>query len=133
MIEYIFFDTTLQHKFVVLAQNLGVPCELEDDFLGFVVAVPEALSDEIDDALERCYDELQQEQAALLKQTDGGYQQIAGVRYTLPDGQVRMTALSTDIANRLLSVFSIEEVQSLFENVAKSALSEVDKPLCHML
>jgi len=133
MIEYIFFDANLQNKFVEYSASLGISCTLHDDQMGLVVAVPEDIGDDLEDALEERYDELQAEQSRLLTQEEGGLKQLAGFRYNLPDGQSRMAPLETDTANRLLSVFSIEEIQSLFERVARSALSQEEKPLCKLL
>lgn len=133
MIEYIFFDTQLQNKFVDYAASLGVDCTLHSDLMGLVVSVSEDLNDATDEALEACYDKLQGEQAQLLAQVEGGFKQIAGFRYAMPDGQSRMAAISTDAAHRLLSVFSLSEIQELFTRVARSALSQDEKPLCKSL
>lgn len=133
MIEYIFFDATLQNEFVEYATSLGVACELQDDPMGMVVAVPEDIGEDAEDALEERYGQLEKEQSRLLAQEEGGLKRLAGFNYTLPDGQSRMAPLQTDIANRLLSVFSIEEIQTLFAAVARSALSQEEKPLCKIL
>ena len=133
MIEYIFFDTTLQNEFVEYATSLGVACTLEDDPMGMVVAVAEDIGEDAEDALEERYGQLEKEQSRLLAQEEGGLKRLAGFNYTLPDGQSRMAPLQTDIANRLLSVFSIEEIQTLFAAVARSALSQEEKPLCKIL
>jgi len=133
MIEYIFFDATLQNKFVEYAGSMGIACTLQDDPMGLVVAVPEDIGEDLEDALEERYGLLQEEQSELLAQEEGGLKRLAGFRCTLPDGQSRMVPLQTDTANRLLSVFSLEEIQDLFAIVALSALSREEKPLCRML
>lgn len=134
MIEYIFFDAALQSKFVDYAASAGITCTLLEDQLGLVVAVPEDIGDELEDLLEEHYALLEKEQSNLFAQEDGGFKQIAGLFYTTPDGESRMVPLQADVASRLLSVFSIEEIQSLFEVVANSALNSPDeKPLCKIL
>ena len=133
MIEYIFFDAALQNEFVAYAASLGIASTLHDDPLGMVVAVPEDIGEELEDALEERYGQLQDEQSNLLAQAEGGLKRLAGFRYTLPDGQSRMVPLQADIASRLLSVFSLEEIQTLFASVARSTLSQEEKPLCKML
>ena len=133
MNEYIFFDANLQNKFVEFATQLGISSTLHDDQMGLVVAIPEDTGEDLEDALEERYDELQAEQSRLLTQQEGGLKQLAGFRYNLPNGQSRMAPLETDTANRLLSIFSIEEIQALFERVARSALSQEEKPLCKLL
>lgn len=133
MIEYIFFDASLQNEFVEYAASLGIACTLRNDPMGLVAAVPEDIGEDQEDALEQRYGQLQDEQAGLLAQEEGGLKRLAGFRFTLPDGQMRMAPLPTDTANRLLSVFSLEEIQALFATVARSALSQEEKPLCRVL
>lgn len=133
MIEYIFFDPALRDAFVVYAESQKVNCTLQDDALGFVVAVPEDIGEAVEDALEERYTALEREQARLLSEERGGLKQLAGFRFDLPDGQSRMVPLETEIANRLLAVFSLEEVQHLFEAVARSALNPPEEHLCKVL
>jgi len=133
MIEYIFFDATLQDKFVSHAASLGISCTLRDDPMGMVVEVPEDIGEDLEDALEERYGQLQDEQSDLLAQEEGGLKRIAGFRYTLPDGRSHMVPLQSDTASRLLSVFSLEEIQALFAAVARSALSPEEESLCKIL
>nr|AOO54663.1 hypothetical protein [uncultured bacterium] len=133
MNEYIFFDAALQNEFVEFAASQGIACSKRDDPMGMVVEVPEDIDEELEDALEDRYAELQDKQSELLKQEEGGFKRLAGLRYTLPDGQSRMVSLESDVASRLLSVFTLEEVQALFETVAHSALHEDDRTLCQIL
>ncbi len=132
MIEYIFFDATLRDKFVEYAEQRNVPCTASDDPLGLVVAIPEDLPDELIDELEEHYDELQDEQAALSKE-EGDLKRLAGFRFNLPDGQSRMLPLETEMANRLLASFSLEEIQGLFDAVADCTLNPKDEHLCKIL
>ena len=133
MDEYIFFDAGLRDRFVKHAGELGVACELRDDTMGLVVAVPEDLADDLVDDLEASYDELQDEQSDLMSRTEGGLGKLAGFKLVLPDGQTCMVPLQTDMANRLLACFSLEEIQVLFDTVARSALDPKDSHLCEIL
>jgi len=133
MNEYIFFDTGLRSKFAEYAKSIGVVCELRDDSLGLVAAVQEDISDELTDKLEDRYDELQEEQSELLTQTEGGLKKLAGFQLELPDGQICTVPLQPELAKRLLSCFSFEEVQVLFGTVARSVLDPGNKPLCEIL
>ena len=133
MNEYIFFDTGLRDKFVEYAKALGVAYELRDDSMGLVVAVSEELADDLVDNLEERYDELQEEQSELLALSEGGFKKLAGFHLLLPDGQTCTVPLQPDMANRLLSCFSFEEIQVLFDAVARSALDPKNRPLCEIL
>jgi len=133
MMEYIFFDATLRDSFVEQAKALGVPCKLQEDNMGMVVAVPDDLADELMDALENHYEELQDEQSRMMAESEGGFNSLAGFSVVLPDGKMGMVPLQPDIANRLLSTFSIEEIQSLFSAVARIAIEPKEKHLCQIL
>lgn len=133
MDEYIFFDAGLRDRFVEHAKGQGVVCELRDDNMGLVVAVQEDLPDDLVNILEARYDELQDEQADLMSRMEGGLGRLAGFKLILPDGQACTVPLQPDIANRLLSSFSYEEIQVLFDAVARSVLDPKERHLCEIL
>jgi hypothetical protein len=133
MNEYIFFDVGLRDKFVEYAKTLGVECELRDDNMGIIAAVPEDIADDLDDSLEERYDELQEEQSDLLTLSDGGLKKLAGFQLVLPDGQTSTVALQPEMAKRLLACFNFDEIQVLFDAVARSALDPKNRPLCEIL
>jgi hypothetical protein len=133
MFEYIFFDAALRDQFAEYATSLGVTPSLRDDQMGMVVEIPEEISEAQEDAIEQCYDELEQRQSELLLGEDGGLKRIAGFNYKLPDGQSRMVPLQAEIASRLLAAFTMEEIQSLFETVARSTLNPGEEHLCKIL
>ncbi|MGB8077272.1 MAG: hypothetical protein WCF09_05285, partial [Gallionella sp.] len=80
MNEYIFFDAGLRDRFVEYAKRHEVACELRDDNLGLIVAVPEDLPDDLVDAMEARYDELQDEQSELMSGMEGGLGRLAGFK-----------------------------------------------------
>ena len=133
MNEYIFFDARLRDKFAEHAKARGVECELRDDSMGLVVAVPEDIDDDLVDELEAHYDELQEEQSDMMSLSEGGLKKLAGFQLVLPDGQTTTVALQPDMAKRLLSCFGFDEIQVLFDAVARSALDPKIRPLCEML
>jgi len=133
MNEYIFFDAGLRDKFVEHAKALGVTCELRDDSMGIIAAVSEDIADDLVDNLEDCYDELQEEQSELMSESEGGLKKLAGFQLVLPDGQTCIVPMQPDMANRLLSCFSFEEIQVLLDTVARSVLNPSNSPLCKTL
>ncbi len=132
MIEYIFFDAALRDKFVAYARHHNVPCTTADDTMGLLVAVPEDLPDDVADELEDYYEVLENEQADLSK-TEGELKHLAGFRFTLPNGESRMLPVQPEIAGRLLSNFSLEEIQALFDAVADCTLNPNSEHLCQIL
>lgn len=133
MLEYIFFDAGLRDEFVAYARDLGLTCELRDDNMGLVVAVDEeALNDDREDQLETHYEQLEERQAELLAQEEGGLKQLAGFRVNLPDGQSCQVPLPPEMANRLMTSFSLDEIQTLLDTVARSVL-DPRQHLCEIL
>jgi hypothetical protein len=132
MFEYIFFDAGIRDKFVQHASTIGVSCTFHDDHMGLVVAIPENIDEENEISLEQLYDELEKEQITLLQNVEGGFNRLAGINFSLPDGQSRMVPLQTEIANRLLATFTMEEIQELFETVAVSMIGQ-EEHLCKIL
>ena len=132
MIEYIFFDASLRDKFIGYATQHDVPCTATDDNMGMVVEIPEDIPEEISDKLEEFYEALEDEQASLSKE-EGNLNRLAGFGFKLPNGESRMLPLQTDMANRLLIHFSLEEIHQLFNAVAACTLNPNDEHLCHIL
>lgn len=132
MFEYIFFNAPLRDKFIQYVKHRGVTCTVSDDPLGLLVAIPEDLPDDVFDDLEQYHDMLDDEQARLSRQA-GELKSLASFRFQLPDGQSRMVPVQTEMANRLLENFSLEEIQSLFEEVARCTLNPTEERLCRIL
>jgi hypothetical protein len=133
MIEYIFFEAALRDKFVAFTEQRGVPCTASDDSMGLLVAIPEDISEEMSDEIEAYYESLEDEQEELSK-AEGDLNRLAGFNFTLPDGQQRMLPLPSEMANRLLANFSMEEIQGLLNATAERTLNpNSDDRLCKIL
>lgn len=132
MIEYIFFDAALRDRFVRYAQQHNVPCNAIDDSMGMVVEVSEDIPEEMSDKLEEFYEALEDEQASLSRE-EGDLNRLAGFGFKLPNGEARMVPLSTDMANRLMLHFKLEEIQELLNSVARYALEPANPHLCKIL
>lgn len=131
MLEYIFFDEELCDRFARYAEDLGVACHSRADALGRVASVPEDLAEELDEKLEQFYERLQEEQSVMVEGSAGGLKShAAGIRATLPGGRSCLVKLAPDMANRLLSCFTLDEVQELFSLIAKSIQNPDETPIC---
>lgn len=132
MIDYIFFDAALRDRFVTYAKQRDVPCNATDDPMGMVVEISEDITDELSDEIEAFYDTLEKEQEEISKE-DGSLNRLAGFRFNLPDGQSRMLPIEPEIANRLMTHFTLEEIQHLLDDVAYCTLFPNDEHLCKIL
>jgi hypothetical protein len=132
MIEYIFFEAALRDKFLAFVEQRDVPCTASDDTMGLLVAIPEDIPEELSDEIEEYYESLEDEQEELSKAT-GDLNRLAGFNFTLPDGQQRMLPLPSDMANRLMANFSLEEIQGLLNATAERTLNPNSEHLCKIL
>lgn len=131
MFEYMFFDHDLRQQFISFAHGHGVPCEVTEDSMGLVASVAEDIPEPVSDELDRYYDELLELQAERVDLADGvATHQAAGVRVTLDDGRPCMIKLDPDMANQLFSAFTLEEVQTLIQAIARSVANPDDGPIC---
>ncbi len=99
--------------------------------MGLLAATPEDLDEAVSDELDRYYDELMEEQADRVDAADGeATHQAAGIRVTLSDGRPCMIKLAPALANRLLSAFTLDEMQELVNEIARSVEAPEDGPIC---
>jgi hypothetical protein len=132
MIEYIFFSTELRDRFVTFVRTHGLDCEVSDDPLGMVVAIPEDIPEALSDQIEDYYGSLEDEQEDM-SAAEGDLHRLAGFGFKLPNGEARLLPIEPDLANRLMAHFSLEEIQSLLNDVARYTLEPADPHLCHIL
>lgn len=130
--EYIFFDAGLRDRFVAFATARGFACETRADELeGFVVALPDGLDDDAEDALETEYEALMDEQRALVEAAEGAAgRDLMGVEITLPDGRPCTVRLPAVLARRLFEHFDAAEIHDLVAAVAQDVANPVDGPVC---
>jgi len=131
MFEFMFFDHELRRQFIAFAHEQGVACHAVEDNMGMIAAVSEDIPDAVSDALDTCYDELMEQQADLVDATDSAAtHQAVGIRVTLQNGQPCMIRLEPKLANRLLSAFTLEEMQTLVQAIARNLENPDDGPVC---
>jgi Na+-translocating ferredoxin:NAD+ oxidoreductase RnfG subunit len=131
MSEYIFFDPTLRDRFLTLVADHRIQADTRPDPIeGFLVILPEALPDEIDEALEEEYERLMDEQQQLVEAGDEQDRTVMGVDITLPDGRACVVQLPPIFARRLCDHFSGDEIRMLVTEIAASVLDPATGPLC---
>jgi len=130
--EYMFFDEALRDRFVSFIGDRGVAAEVRADAMaGFVVEVPDDLSEDVMDALDAEHASLMDEQMVQAESTEGWVtHQVAGVDVTLADGRSFVVRLPGPIARQLLEKFTTDDIQSLVTAIAESIEHPIDGPLC---
>lgn len=130
--EYIFFDATLSDRFVSFVAVHGIPSQVRPDAMeGFVVALADDLTDELEDAIEAEYLSLMEEQRDLVETEEGdNARALMAVAITLPDGQPGVMRIPARYARRLFAHFSVEEVHEMVGAIAQGMANPVAGPLC---
>jgi hypothetical protein len=130
--EYMFFDEALRDRFMAFASGHGIASTMrQDEIAGFVVALPDGLSDELQDAFEAEYESIMDEQMLLAESDEELVSHHAtGVTVTLADGTTRAIRIPPAIARRLLEHFTSDEVHEIATAIAQSVENPIDGPLC---
>ena len=133
--EYMFFDEALRDRFVDFASSRGIASTVrKDEIEGFVVELPDGLTDEQQEAVDAEYESIMDEQMLLAESDDELVSHhVAGVTVTLADGTTRAVRIPTPIARRLFAHFTPDEVHEIATAIAQSIENPIDGPLCRKL
>ncbi len=131
-LEYMFFNEALRDRFVAFVAGHGISSTVREDVIdGFVVELPDALNDDLQDTVEAEYDSIMDEQMLLAESdTELISHAVAGVTVTLADGTTRAIRIPPPIARRLFEHFTPEEVHEIATAIAESVENPIDGPLC---
>lgn len=130
--EYIFFDSGLCERFMRSIAERGIQGDMRPDTMeGFVVAVSDALADDVEEVIELEYATLMEEQHNLVDAADGDRSRsLMGVIVTLPNGASCVVRIPAVYARRLYEHFTIAETHELVSAIAASVGNPFDGPLC---
>jgi hypothetical protein len=130
--EYMFFDEGLRDRFMAFAAGHGIAGTARpDEIAGFVVTLPDGLSDDLQDAFEAEYESIMAAQM-LLAESDAALvsHHAVGTSVTLADGTVRTLRIPPPLARRLLEHFTSDEIHEIATAIAQSLENPVDGPIC---
>lgn len=130
--EYMFFDEVVRDRFVDFASQRGIAGTVrKDEIAGFVIALPDGLSDEQQEAVDAEYESIMDEQM-LLAESDAEMvtHHVFGVTVTLADGTSRDIRIPPPMARRLFEHFTFDEVHEVATIIAQGVENPVDGPLC---
>ena len=132
MNEYMLFDASLCERFVKFITDRGLTGSVRPDQIeGFVVALPDDLADEVEEAIEDEYEALMAEQVSLMESAgDSSARMLMRVTAILADGSPRIVQLPAVYARRLFEHFSVEEIHELVSAIVQSAMNPVEGPMC---
>jgi hypothetical protein len=135
MNEYILFDEGLRDRFLAFLADRGVACSSRPDTIaGYVVALADEVSEDLEDEIEDVYDELMTEQQALVEAGDDEAGQVSAalmsVDVGLADGRSLTIHIPAQYARGLHEQFSIDEIRGLVSHIARSAIDPAEGPAC---
>jgi len=136
--EYLFFNESLAKRFAAFCLDKGAHSEIvvEAGFTGdssFSVQLADITDESIIEAVEDYYNELFfGEQAAEIEGNNeqGALADACGVQVQLMSGEFTTVAIHPEIMNKLLSVLSIDELQSFLSQVAEDIENPKAGPIC---
>lgn len=131
-VEYVFFDEALRDRFVAFAAAHGTTGTMRpDEIAGFVVTLPDGMTDEVQDAIEAEYESIMDAQMLLAESDEELVSHHAvGLTVTLADGSTRDVRVPPEIARRLLEHFTPDEVHTIMTAIAQSIENPVEGPIC---
>ena len=131
MLEYIFFHDEPRKQFIQYLAQQDIAYVEQNDSMGMVVAVPEDMGEEIEDAIETHYDKLMENAEELLNEGgEAAEKDVAAITITLDDGKTIYASVSPDVINRVLGVITTQELNDLVNSIVTSVLNPDDRPLC---
>lgn len=136
--EYLFFNESLAKKFIEFCKEKGVQAVIEAEAsfteeATYNVTLADITDDDLMESVEEFYNELFfGEQAAEIEGNDGSgaLADACGVQVQLQSGQFTTVAIHPKIMNKLLSVLTVEELQSFLSQVAEDIENPKDGPIC---
>lgn len=133
-VEYLFFTETIAMKFIALLNELKIEYLQESEPVqgGIVIKIQEPEDDELWDSLDETYDEMNSEDQALLEEgiEDEQSKSTAGIYLQLAGGQQTIAQVNPDIMNRMLTVISMDELNTFVEDIVRSVEDPDDSPIC---
>ena len=136
MIEYLFFNVEISQKFTAMLEQKGVAWEekTEDVQEALCINVSEDINDELWDKLDSIYDDLSDEDQALLEASladeDDHQLNTAGIYIQLKNGSQTIAKINPDIMNRMLNVITMDEFNDFIEAVVSSVEQPDDRAFC---
>lgn len=136
--EYVFFSEALADKFIAYCNEFGVGCEVVSEELhpgevSYTVQMKGQLDDETIEKIEDYYNDLFfGEQAAQIEGNDemGALADACGVQVQLQSGEFTTVAIHPEIMNKILSVLTVDELQSFLSQVAEDIENPKSGPIC---
>jgi len=118
--EYLFFDRELAERFAGGCESAGAAAQIVEQADGVVVRLTGAVDDAVAEEVEALYDELFFGEQADRVEAEDESTAMTGMQIQLKDGRYTTVLIEPDIMNRLLSVFTVDELNRFMHDVARA-------------
>ncbi len=131
MFDYVFYFEASRNRFSRWLEAHDIDCQLASNQEEKLVRIPEDVDDELLEKIDTLYDELLAADEALLAEQDGEAQMhVAGISFTVADGQTVQVPVEPDFLNRLLGAISMEELGEFVKLIVDAIENPDDRPFC---
>lgn len=134
VLEYLFFTPQIADKFILALRehNLEYQRDIEPVQEAIVLKISEGVDDNLWDELDELYDDLSTEDQAILEAglDDENSTSAAGIYLQLAGGKQTLAQVNPDVMNRILSVISMDELNSFIDTIVRSVETPDDSPIC---
>jgi hypothetical protein len=136
-LEYLFFTQDVASKFITALEERGLAYTQQTEPVqnAIVLQISEGVDDDLWDELDELYDELSDEDQAILEAglEDEGSRSAAGIYLQLQNGSQTLAQVNPDIMNRILSVITMDELNDFLDTIVRSVENPDDSPICKVL
>lgn len=133
-LEYLFFTQSIAAKFITVLEERGLAYTQQTEPVqnAIVLQISEGVDDDLWDELDELYDELSDEDQAILEAglEDENSRSAAGIYLQLHDGSQTLAQVNPGIMNRILSVISMDELNDFVDTIVRSVENPDDSPIC---
>ena len=133
-LDYIFFHSRpyqLFKQYLLSKQVKPLKEELDQtDVEGWLISIPDQLSDELSAEIEAYYDEMMVLSESLVAADEDDTMHNVGLAVSLQDGRSVLARVEPDVLNRILTVVSHQELGQLVDAIADAVENPDQRPLC---
>ncbi len=130
-IQFIFFAPSFRLRFLGFLDALGIPATTQEQQPeGYVVEIPDDLTDEVYDRIEHEYNTIVEAQITMANHADENAFQVLGVTLSGEHGDERLIRIEGPLGRRLSQHFTPEEIHELVSLIIHSYTTPQSGPLC---
>lgn len=130
MLEYVFFHPSTCQEFVDFLDGIGIDTQQSETDGARQVAIAEDIDDALMTRIEQRYEELMEQDQALIEQDDDDAHHAAGIVLSLAGGRSVYARVEPELLGRIMAVVSADEFSSVVDAIVSAVENPEERPLC---